>query len=60
MHRLKIPLMKDKLNVKTKRDQCWQKLFLDQQISSTEDDLKFIKEQLDIQKLEDSKRSFLI
>ena len=30
---------------------------LDQQISSTEDDLKYVKEQLDIQKqLEDSKK----
>ena len=42
---------------KDKRDQYFAKTAsLDQQIGSTEDDLKFIKEQLDIQKkLEDSK-----
>ena len=41
-----------------KRDQYLAKIAsLDQQISSTEDDLKFVKEQLDIQKqLEDSKK----
>ena len=44
-----------------KRDQYLAKIAsLDQQISSTEDDLKFVKEQLDIQKqLEDSKKNFL-
>ena len=43
---------------KDKRDQYLAKIAsLDQQISSTEDDLKFIKEQLDIQKqLESSKK----
>ena len=43
---------------KDKRDQYLAKIAsLDQQISSTEDDLKFVKEQLDIQKqLEDSKK----
>ena len=43
---------------KDKRDQYLAKIAsLDQQISSTEDDLKYIKEQLDIQKkLEDSKK----
>ena len=46
---------------KDKRDQYLAKIAsLDhQQISSTEDDLKFIKEQLDIQKqLENSKKNF--
>ena len=43
---------------KDKRDQYLAKIAsLDQQISSTEDDLKFVKEQLDIQKqLENSKK----
>ena len=43
---------------KDKKDQYLAKMAsLDQQISSTEDDLKYVKEQLDIQKqLEDSKK----
>ena len=43
---------------KDKKDQYLAKIAsLNQQISSTEDDLKFVKEQLDIQKkLEDSKK----
>ena len=46
---------------KDKKDQYVAKMAsLNQQISSTEDDLTFIKEQLDIQmKLEDSKKNYL-
>ena len=47
---------------KDKKDQYQAKMAsLNQQISSTEDDLKYVKEQLDIQKqLEGSKKNFLI
>ena len=43
--------MKDKVKyLKIKEINIWQKWpLLDQQISSTEDDLKYVKEQLDIQ-----------
>ena len=54
-----IQLMKDKSKIfKDKKDQYLAKMAsLDQQISSTEDDLTYIKEQLDIQKqLEGSKK----